>query len=369
MSTAAIAAIDPTNAPDAFASTRANYERFAFLLLRVGHVPGIALSHLDFRVLLFLLGQKPGHYAAHHRTIAAACNSNPTSIKQSLGRLRAAGLALWELIPPHHCLPSGRYTRTNVNRYWVHLPRLAALLEPASLERKAVPSTRPDPAPSTRPISASSYGTEILNDRPTPLTPQKTDSPPAPEPARAEEEAVLPIEFGSSETAAELAPICVSWEKLGLGKLDHRSTRALGNRRAEGATLEQLEAAVAGAGTDDWIRRRAKVPFAVVFATLASIDRFAHQGRKILDAREHATRMEAEEQRKIREWRVQQRAAFAAETPPTASELRELLPAIASPPPLPVAPPMTAEEFARHRVEQLARFEAWGRENALAEGT
>jgi hypothetical protein len=150
MSQAIAPAIDSAGAPtDAFASTRANYERFAFLLLRTGHVPGRALAHRDFRVLLFLLGQKPSHYATHHHTIAKACDSNTTSIRQSLGRLRAAGLVLWELIPPHHALPTGRFTRTNVNRYWVHLPRLAGLLE------------APARPPATLPKSDASSGTEI----------------------------------------------------------------------------------------------------------------------------------------------------------------------------------------------------------------
>lgn len=93
MSTTTAAAIDlADDAHDAFAPTRVNYERIAFLLLRLGHVPGLALTHLDFRVLLFLLGQKPGHYAAHQHTIAKACDSNTTSILHSLSRLRDWGV-------------------------------------------------------------------------------------------------------------------------------------------------------------------------------------------------------------------------------------------------------------------------------------
>jgi hypothetical protein len=174
---------------------------------------------------------------------------------------------------------------------------------------------------------------------------------------------------GSIEVGSELEPIRQSWEKLGLGALDNRSARALENRRAEGASLEQLEAAVAGAGADDWIRRRAKVPFAVVFASLASLERFAHEGRKILDARGFETRREAEERRKDREWRKQQRAIIQNEITPTAAELRAELLGMPSPPP-PPARPMTAEELAKHRAEQLARAEAWARENGVEfEGT
>ena len=360
MSQATATAFDQAGALDAFASTRANYERFAFLLLRVGHVPGLALSHLDFRVLVFLLAQKPGAYAAHQQTIAKACDSNTTSIRQALGRLRAAGLVLWELIPPHHALPTGRFTRTNVNRYWVHLPRLGALLEAPARP----PATAPKSGASTLPKSDASYGTEIRSvQQPPPSTPPPEPQAPSP-PAPPEVEAVGPIEVGS-----ELEPIRQSWEKLGLGALDHRSARALENRRAEGASLEQLEAAVAGAGADDWIRRRAKVPFAVVFASLASLERFAHEGRKILDARGFETRREAEERRKDREWRKQQRAIIQNEITPTADELRAELLGMPSPPP-PPARPMTADELAKHRAEQLARAEAWARENGVEfEGT
>ena len=338
---------------DAFASTRANYERFAFLLFRVGHVPGLALSHLDFRVLLFLLGQKPGQYTAHQQTIAKACDSNTTSIRKSLGRLRVAGLVLWELIPPHHALPTGRFTRTNVNRYWVHLPRLGSLLE-----APARPSaTAPKSDASTLPKPDASYGTEIRSvQQPPPSIPPLEPQDPSP-PAPPEVEAVGSIEVGS-----ELEPIRQSWERLGLGALDHRSSRALENRRAEGATLELLEAAVAGAGADDWIRRRAKVPFAVVFASLASLERFAHEGRKILEARGFESRREAEERRKDREWRKQQRALIQNEITPKAAELHmELLGLPIHTPP--AVRPLTAEELAKLRAEQLARAEAWAREN------
>jgi hypothetical protein len=272
MSQGTALAIDRADASDAFASTRANYERFAFLLLRAGHVPGLALTHLDFRVLIFLLGQKPGHYAAHQHTIAKACDSNTTSIRKALMRLRASGLVLWKLIPPHHTLPSGRFARTNVNRYWVHLPRLAALVgipsRPALALPKATASTQPKPG--------ASSGTEIPKEqKPPPTTP-----PPAP---RAPCALQPPQVEGVSPTGLKFASLRHAWERLGLGVLDDRSLRTLENRTAEGATPDQLEAAVVGASVDEWLRRRAKVPFAVVFASLASIERFAHEGRKILD--------------------------------------------------------------------------------------
>ena len=192
----------------------------------MGHVPGLALSHLDFRVLVFLLAQKPGAYAAHQQTIAKACDSNTTSIRQALGRLRAAGLVLWELIPPHHALPTGRFTRTNVNRYWVHLPRLGALLE--------VPARPPAPAPksgaSTLPKSDASYGTGDQSVQ------QPPPSTPPPEPQRSPEPAVPEVEaVGSIDVGPELKPIRESWEKLGLQErwiTDRRGLSKFATRRA-----------------------------------------------------------------------------------------------------------------------------------------
>jgi hypothetical protein len=318
MSTIATPASNEANTVDAFASTRQNYERFAFLLLRVGHIPDLELTHLDFRVLLFLLGQKPGHYAAHHQTVARACDSNATSIKQAFGRLRAAGVVQSELIPPHHVLPTGRFARTNVNRYWVHLPALAALLQtprtPASTLRNSAPSTGLN--------SASSYGTADPNEQqPLPPTPPPTLPLRCSRILREVEEAAVPIEISE-----DLERIRESWKRLGLGDFDRRSTRALENRLAEGATLEQIEAAVAGASVDEWLRRRAKVPFAVVFASVASVQRFAHEGRKVIDRQ--ATKARSGPQEGQEERIAGDCQAFETIDPmvPTADELRRLLP-------------------------------------------
>jgi hypothetical protein len=74
-------------------------------LARRGKVPTIDLGHLAVRVLVFLLGQRPGYFA-HHQVIAEAVDSNLTSLRAALAKLRDAGLVSWELIPPHHLLPT-----------------------------------------------------------------------------------------------------------------------------------------------------------------------------------------------------------------------------------------------------------------------
>jgi len=98
--------------------------------------------------------------------------------------------------------------------------------------------------------------------------------------------------------APELEKVLAAWRTLDLGEPDDRSVRALRNRHAEGATSEQLAAAVEGARHDEWLRQgRAKSPFAVVFASLASVDRFADAGREHARRAEAAARQRAAERR------------------------------------------------------------------------
>jgi hypothetical protein len=172
-----------------------------------------------------------------------------------------------------------------------------------------------------------------------------------------EEEADIPI-----SPSTEHETVRTSWEKLGLGALDTRAMRALENRRIEGATLEQVEAAVLGAGADEWVRRRAKVPFAVVFASVASIERFAHEGRKILETRAAAARREDEERQRDRQWREQLRSVEDAQAPPCAERLRDLLPAVTRM--VVRAEPLSPADLERRKADQLARAQAW----LLAEG-
>jgi hypothetical protein len=68
---------------------------------------------------------------------------------------------------------------------------------------------------------------------------------------------------------------------LRLGKpTGWKERAALRNRQSDGATYEELRAAIDGARTSEWLAKRAGSPFAVVFANIASLRRFAHEGRK-----------------------------------------------------------------------------------------
>jgi len=282
-------------------------------LARRGRVPNVALGHLAVRVLLFLIGQRPGYFA-HQKVIAVAVESNLTSVRGALAELRDAGLVSWELIPPHHPLPTGNYTRTNVNRYYVEAAPLLAALEGA--DATAPPKTV---AP-THPNSGASTGTDLRSELDPPLPPNCSPKPrrdghategeiqfskfhgvkPATGQARATAAPMPRANHGhATPVPPELEKVLAAWRALNLGEPDDRSVRALRNRHDEGAAAEQLAAAVAGAKHDEWLRQgRAKSPFAVVFASLESVARFAAAGQ------EHARRAEAAARRRAAEHRA-----------------------------------------------------------------
>jgi hypothetical protein len=286
--------------------TREAYWRCLGALARRGRVPNVALSHPAVRLLLFLLGQCPGYFA-HQKVIAEAIESNLTTVRKALVELRDAGLVSWDLIPPHHPLPTGKYTRTNVNQYFVEAD---ALLRALGGDEAAGP---PRTVASTHPNSSASTGTDPKFEQDPPLPPSGCSVPP-PEGCSGRGE----IQFSKSHGARpalgagahradqsrsrtvppELEKVLAAWRTLGLGEPDDRSMRALRNRHAEGATSEQLAWAVEGARQNEWLRQgHAKSPFAVVFAALASVDRFAHAGRENARKTDEAARQRAVERR------------------------------------------------------------------------
>jgi hypothetical protein len=265
--------------------------------------------------LLFLLGQRPGYFA-HQKVIADSVESNLTSVRRALFELRDAGLVSWDLIPPHHALPTGKYTRTNVNRYFVDAD---ALLLALGGDQAAGPSGRVAP---THPDSAASTGTDPKFEQDAPLPPKhrsrrQRDEHVAegeirfPDFPRAQlatgqpnstGDALRSKQGGSPQVPSELGQVLAAWRALDLSEPDDRSVRALRNRQAEGATIEQLTAAVQGAKHDPWLRqRRAQSPFAVVFTSLSSIARYSAAGREHAQQAEGATRRLAAERRPARD--------------------------------------------------------------------
>jgi len=133
--------------------TRELYWRCHCALSLLGKVPNVKLSPQAYRVLQFLLGQRPGYFA-HQQVIADAIETNLTSVRKALFELRDAGLVSWQLIPPHRPLPTGNYSRTNVNQYFVEADALLRALDGG--EAAGPPRT----VASTHPNSSASTGTD-----------------------------------------------------------------------------------------------------------------------------------------------------------------------------------------------------------------
>lgn len=291
--------------PIAGRQIREQYANALIARARRGKVPGVALSHLAVRVLLFLLGQRPGYFA-HQKVIAEAVESNLTSVRGALLELRNAGLVRWDLIPPHHPLPTGKYTRTNVNQYFIEAEALLRALGGDE------PDTPPRTAVSTQPNSSASTGTDLRSEQDPPLPPRwqpkAITGKPSPE--------VQSVVSGSRErrhdggkdgsstggsTREAIETVLAAWKRLNLGEPDDRSERALMNRLAEGVTIAQLLAAVDGAGASDWLRAgRAKVPFALVFASRDSVARFTAESLYRAEEKRNLAQQRADERRRMR---------------------------------------------------------------------
>jgi hypothetical protein len=229
-------------------------------------------------------------------------------------------------------LPTGKYTRTNVNMYFVDAEALVRALEG---DRHAPPRTV---AP-THPNSDASTGTSSKFEQDPPLPPVgsqdlRHDKQPMEgefrfsgiqreRPKAAETRAPAGVRRArQTHTAppAGLEQVLTAWRTLDLGEPDDRSLRALQNRHCEGATIEELLAAVEGAKHDEWLRKGgAKSPSAVLFASLASIKRFAAAGR------EHARLTDAAVRRRDTERRAARDQARARERAmPSPAENAEL---------------------------------------------
>ena len=95
-------------------------------------------------------------------------------------------------------------------------------------------------------------------------------------------------------------------------------------------------------------------------SSLASVERFAHEGRKILATRAERTKREADERQRDEAWRLHSRETLRSEKPPTAEALLELLPALAARKPhFQPEQPLTPEQLASRRAEQLAALQVW----------
>jgi len=277
------------------------YQRCVFDLLARGHVPGVKLDHFAWRLLLFLLGQGPD-YIAKRKTLAQKLDTNETTVKVALGRLRdakvAPGVALLESelkVPLNSRLPwrPGSKANANLNGYRVAAEALLARLRDVDAqERRKAESVQRRPArvdPAGRPTAPKSVRTSGLNPARTlsgSMDGLITTPPPPPSTTRAARTGEGRGKAVKNPITLEIRAVADDWRSLALGPaLGERELQALANRAAEGRSLDELRQAVRGASHPEqapWLRSdRCRKPFAVVFADVASVGRFAAYGRQL----------------------------------------------------------------------------------------
>ncbi len=282
--------------------TRAQYERAALLLGRIGHVPKHPLKPIDFRVLSYVAHQQPG-YTAFHRTIGDELDGlSHDAVHDALHRLHDQDLIDWDLILPCHPLPWGKRADTKVNQYWLTF-ELVEALETEWARRLTVaegrrarhltptPTLTPPPAPKPPPPPPCPPAPEPLfptAGEPSPVTAGEPSSsgsdqtlvplaPPTPSPSSAPKETSEPVE----EWRAEILPIIAAFDTLKLRRpCGPRERQAIHNRLGEGCAADELHDAVEGARHSDRLRSsKIRDPFAVVFASTPSVRQFAAEGR------------------------------------------------------------------------------------------
>jgi len=315
-------------------AARCTYERALLELAQRGRVIGAKLSPLQFRVLCFLLAKGPG-YVVHQKTIAAELECGRLSVWRALDALKKLGMVLVEVIPGHHKLPwkhrDGRqaYARNKVLRYWCRVERLVSsepsgcITSEPSTGSTRISETTPPPTPSRR-ASSDAEGRRAAGETPTfagdrvPVARGGASDARREHRGRAEHEA----RHGEHVSAEQLAALAAAWTALGLRDARGAPSVAGARERAawmarmrEGCSHHELADAIAGAGTDEWLRkgRARNGPFGVVFANVASIGRFAHEGRRQPPAVPRSTADLEQDAVRRRQQQLEAAAAWARE--------------------------------------------------------
>jgi len=231
-----------------------------------------SLTATEKAVVLVLLIHADEHLRCHpsQARIAWETSLEPRTVQRTMASLRLRGVV--------RVLRAGNWARSH--RY---------LLRPEALPLRAPWRGRSSIGEVTiddRPIT-----TGITTDKPPPIPladagePEPDDTPEGgdsteggPEPEAQASSAV----YSGQSIEPEVERVEEAWSATGLPALDARGRAAIGGRRREGAALAELLLAVAGASADPWLRRpQCRVPHAVVFASLASVGRFADAGREL----------------------------------------------------------------------------------------
>jgi hypothetical protein len=315
-------------------------ERAQLYVSRGGRVRGAPLKPVHRVVLCYLLSEQARYgngKTIFQKNIARELGLHRLQVQRAIAALRRWGLVLTILIQANHEKPwSSRasqpeYTRNKILRYWCRADRILAPEPPEGLSGEpsdgscSEPSPRrersceeqPPPTPATGDALAQAdapaghrESRATLTRPPRPRRPCRADARGESRPG-AEEQAAgrdaqgrsqAPRE-ASPELEAELTALAVRWNCLGMphangsaSSVGPRERQAWRNRLAEGCTVGELAEAIVGADKGDsagWLRGgRARVgAFGVVFATIASVRRYAAEGRSAIDRGEAGRRV------------------------------------------------------------------------------
>lgn len=372
-------------------------------------MPGLRLTTRERVQLIQAYSFAPGRLIKYRKTIAqengdcahgddVECECAKTVERAHKG-LRDKGLLDWAIIKAKHALPwknaEGYASRLHnqICRVFVTRAQAAKLAELLKMPLVRVvgaaaglaPTNKKDPSTGTKKNPSTRSRSSLLRredpnhlraeDAEAPelgATPGvgSADSPPrrcAPRPPSGGREDVK--QDSANDVPPEAARVLALWEETGLAPVGrNRGPTILANRHAELVRWDKLSPAEAWARLEDvardgwrsnerFLRHTAKVPFAAAFATLATVNQYAHEGRKVREAREldESQRAAAAAARKVK------RAAALAEEQAAERQHKAYLAMLERgelgplPPPAapPARPPMTPDEALRERARQL----------------
>jgi hypothetical protein len=304
-------------APEPAPSLWIKYQQACFALCKRGHVVGIRLTAMQFRVLAYLLSERPG-LVIYQKHIAKALQCSTKQVYRALKALRRLKLVDAPMILAEHPLPwkyNGKPARwdNRVLRYWVDTERVTVeaprqgprLVEPVEnvssdgtlestspkYERETVQTASPTPPREPAELGAEEgphapSGHRVASETPGSGGGAAGESAHAHRRRRKRESGEGGESTPHAATPAQLDALGKAWD--GLGLRDHygnstagpRERKAFENRMGEGCSAEEIADAIAGAaGHRDWFEKRAGRCFAIVFADVCSVRRFAAEGR------------------------------------------------------------------------------------------
>jgi hypothetical protein len=312
------ASVRVIHAPDVSPATRAQYQR-ALCLLPLAW-PRILREHPEtssdvFVVVAVLLSMQPGRVIRQGVRIQDPRKGAGLAEKLGWKRLRVfraidaareLGLLLSVLHTRADKLPTGRHPRTNLLRYFVHLPTIERYARDDPDEPPNGPPNEPSDGSPDEPSTGSPRS---IRDSSTPTpsrascsAPAPSQAPPAPHDASETPPSALDNPNHQSKTdkakdeseslrgekeqgADQITALCSQWDALDLRNANGThstcgpSERSALANRAVDVGRELVELAIAGAATDPWLRRGGpRSALAWVMNDADSVRRYAERG-------------------------------------------------------------------------------------------